>query len=160
MPGTCATLVAARSATRAVRCSSPARDRPARSSFVESRLVPPAGPEAPPSSTVRPGSVGRTCMHRTGCVVCKRAYPGVVCGEIWIFQGESTVFTCSPHMMRTTAKPPDRTPIPLPWSAPEFTACLFPPLSMPQRGPRCTLGSPRLLHLSLGGLSTGMPWKC
>jgi hypothetical protein len=77
-----------------------------------------------------------------------------------MFQGESTVFTCGPHMMRTTAKPPDRTPIPVPWSAPELTACLFPPLSMPQRGPRCTLGSPRLLHLSLGGLSTGMPWKC
>jgi hypothetical protein len=85
-------------------------------------------------------------------VFCKRAYPGVVCGEIWIFQGESTVFTCGPHMMRTTAKPPDRTPIPVPWSAPEFTACLFPPLSRPQRGPRCTLGSPRLLHLRLWGL--------
>jgi hypothetical protein len=85
-------------------------------------------------------------------VFCKRAYPVVVCGEIWIFQGESTVFTCGPHMMRTTAKPPDRTPIPVPWSAPEFTACLFPLLSMPQRGPRCKLGSPRLLHLRLWGL--------
>ena len=64
-------------------------------------------------------------MHRTGCVFCKRAYPVAVCGEIWIFQGESTVFTCGPHMMRTTAKPPDRTPIPVPWSAPEFGGALY-----------------------------------
>jgi hypothetical protein len=63
-------------------------------------------------------------------------------------------------MMRTTAKPPDSTPLPVPWSAPEFTACLFPHLSMPKRGPRCKIGSHRLLNLSLWVLSTGMPWKC
>ena len=52
------------------------------------------------------------------------------------------------------------TPIPVQLAAAEFTACIFPPLSRPTRGPTCTLGSPRLLTLILGVLYTGMPWQC
>jgi hypothetical protein len=63
-------------------------------------------------------------------------------------------------MMRTTAKHPASTPIPGQWSEPEFTACIFPHLSMPKRGPRGKLGSHRLLNRILWVLSTGLPWKC
>jgi hypothetical protein len=49
--------------------------------------------------------------------------------------------------MSTTAKNPDSTPIPVQLSEPEFTACIFPHLSMPKRGPRCKLGYHRLFNL-------------
>jgi transposase len=62
--------------------------------------------------------------------------------------------------MHTAAKNPETTPSPVPLSEPEFTACIFPHLSMPKRGPRCKLGYPRLLNLILWVLYTGMPWKC
>jgi hypothetical protein len=41
------------------------------------------------------------------------------------------------------------TPIPVQLSAMEFTACIFPHLSMPQRDPKCKLGSHRLFNLIL-----------
>jgi transposase len=63
-------------------------------------------------------------------------------------------------MMRTTAKNPDITPIPVQLSEPEFTAFIFPHLSMPTRGPRCKIGYHRLFNLILWVLYTGMPWKC
>jgi transposase len=63
-------------------------------------------------------------------------------------------------MMRTTAKHPDITPIPVQLSEPEFTEFIFPHLSMPKRGPRCKLGYHRLFNLILWVLYTGMPWKC
>jgi transposase len=62
--------------------------------------------------------------------------------------------------MSTAAKNPDTTPIPVQLSEPEFTACIFPHLSMPKRGPRCKLGYHRLLNLILWVLYTGMQWKC
>jgi transposase len=63
-------------------------------------------------------------------------------------------------MMRTMAKNPEITPIPVQLSETEFTACIFPHLSMPKRGPRCKLGYQRLFNLILWVLYTGMPWKC
>jgi hypothetical protein len=63
-------------------------------------------------------------------------------------------------MMRTTVKNPDSTPIPVQLSEPEFTACIFPHLSMPKRGPRCKIGYHRLFNLILWVLYTGMQWKC
>jgi transposase len=63
-------------------------------------------------------------------------------------------------MMRTTTKHPDVTPIPVQSTETEFTACIFPPLSMPKRGPTCKLGYRRLSNLILWVLYTGMPWKC
>jgi transposase len=63
-------------------------------------------------------------------------------------------------MMSTAAKNPDTTPIPVQLSEPEFTACIFPHLSMPKRGPRCKIGYQRLFNLMLWVLYTGMPWKC
>jgi transposase len=62
--------------------------------------------------------------------------------------------------MSTAAKNPDTTPIPVQLSEPEFTACIFPHLSMPKRGPRCKLGYHRLFNLILWVLYTGMQWKC
>ena len=59
--------------------------------------------------------------------------------------------------MSTTAAQPATTPIPVHLSAPEFTAFLLPHLSLPKRGPTCTLGSYRVLHLILWVLYTGMP---
>jgi hypothetical protein len=47
-------------------------------------------------------------------------------------------------MMSTTAAKPATTPIPVQLSAPEFEAFLLPHLSMPKRGPKCTLGYIRL----------------
>ena len=61
--------------------------------------------------------------------------------------------------MSTTAKNPDITPIPVQLSEPEFNAFIFPPLSMPKRGPRCKIGYHRLLNLILWVLYTGMQWK-
>jgi transposase len=62
--------------------------------------------------------------------------------------------------MSTTAQNPEITPIPVQLSEPEFTEFIFPHLSMPKRGPRCTLGYHRLFNLILWVLYTGMPWKC
>jgi transposase len=62
--------------------------------------------------------------------------------------------------MSTTAKNPDITPIPVQLSESEFTAFIFPHLSMPKRGPQCKLGYHRLFNLILWVLYTGMPWKC
>jgi transposase len=62
--------------------------------------------------------------------------------------------------MSTTAPQPATTPIPVQLSAPEFTAFLLPHLSMPKRGPKCTLGYYRVLHLIVWVLYTGMQWKC
>ena len=52
------------------------------------------------------------------------------------------------------------TTIPVQLSAPEFTAFIFPHLSMPKRGPQCKLGYHRLFNLILWVLYTGMQWKC
>jgi transposase len=62
--------------------------------------------------------------------------------------------------MTTQAKNPATTPIPIQLSETEFSACIFPYLSMPKRGPKCKLGYHRLLNLILWVLYTGMPWKC
>ena len=62
--------------------------------------------------------------------------------------------------MSTTAKNPQIAPIPVQLSESEFTACIFPHLSRPIRGPTYTLGYHRLFNLILGVLYTGMPWKC
>src|SRR6266446_5858529 len=63
-------------------------------------------------------------------------------------------------MRSTTAQKPATTPIPVQLSATEFTAFIFPHLSMPKRGPRCKLGYHRLFNLILWVLYTGMQWKC
>ena len=63
-------------------------------------------------------------------------------------------------MMSTTAEKPATTPIPVQLSDSEFTALIFPHLSMPKRGPKCKLGYHRVFNLILWVLYTGMPWKC
>jgi transposase len=63
-------------------------------------------------------------------------------------------------MMSTMAKNPELTPIPVQLSETEFTAFIFPHLSMPKRGPRCKIGYHRLFNLILWVLYTGMQWKC
>src|SRR5919109_405142 len=62
--------------------------------------------------------------------------------------------------MSTTAPKPATTPIPVQRSEPEFEAFLLPHLSMPKRGPKCTLGYYRVFNLILWVLYTGMQWKC
>jgi transposase len=62
--------------------------------------------------------------------------------------------------MTTQGKNPATTPIPVQLSETEFTACIFPHLSRPTRGPRCTLGYHHLFHRIVWVLYTGMPWKC
>ena len=62
--------------------------------------------------------------------------------------------------MSTTAPKPATTPIPVQLSEPEFEAFLLPHLSMPRRGPKCTLGYYRVFNLILWLLYTGMQWKC
>jgi transposase len=62
--------------------------------------------------------------------------------------------------MSTPGQKPATTPIPVQLSDNEFTACIFPHLSMPKRGPRCKIGYHRLFNLILWVLYTGMPWKC
>src|SRR5215211_6070722 len=62
-------------------------------------------------------------------------------------------------MMRTTAKHPDITPIPVQLAETEFNEFIFPHLSMPKRGPRCKIGYHRLFNLILWVLYTGMQWK-
>jgi hypothetical protein len=56
--------------------------------------------------------------------------------------------------MSTTAKKPDSTPIPVQLSEHEFTAFIFPHLSMPKRGPKCKLGYHRVFNLILWVLYT------
>jgi transposase len=63
-------------------------------------------------------------------------------------------------MMSTTARQPATTPIPVQLSETEFTAFIFPHLSMPKRGPKCKLGYHRVFNLILWVLYTGMQWKC
>jgi hypothetical protein len=63
-------------------------------------------------------------------------------------------------MMSTTSPKPATTPIPVQLSEPEFEAFILPHLSMPKRGPKCTLGYYRVFHLILWVLYTGMQWKC
>src|SRR5215475_12742179 len=63
-------------------------------------------------------------------------------------------------MMSTAAKNPETTPIPVQLSEPEFTALIYPHLSMPKRGSKCKLGYHRLFNLILWVLYTGMQWKC
>jgi transposase len=57
-------------------------------------------------------------------------------------------------------KSPATTPIPVQLSEPEFSAFIFPHLSMPRRGPKCKLGYHRVFNLILWVLYTGMQWKC
>src|SRR6478672_10945933 len=63
-------------------------------------------------------------------------------------------------MMNTATQEPATTPIPVQLSEPEFTAGIFPHLSMPKRGPKCKLGYHRVFNLILWILYTGMQWKC
>jgi transposase len=62
--------------------------------------------------------------------------------------------------MSLPAQKPATTPIPVQLSENEFTAFIFPHLSMPRRGPKCKLGYYRLFNLILWVLYTGMQWKC
>ena len=62
--------------------------------------------------------------------------------------------------MSTTTAPPATTPIPVQLSESEFTAFIFPHLSLPKRGPKCKLGYHRVFNLILWVLYTGMQWKC
>ena len=62
--------------------------------------------------------------------------------------------------MSPAALKPATTPIPVQLSEMEFTAFIFPHLSMPTRGPRCKLGYHRVFNLISWILYTGMPWKC
>jgi transposase len=62
--------------------------------------------------------------------------------------------------MSALAKIAATTPIPVQLSDTEFTAFIFPHLSMPKRGPKCKLGYHRLFNLILWVLYTGMQWKC
>jgi transposase len=62
--------------------------------------------------------------------------------------------------MSTTVEKPATTPIPVQLSDREFTAFIFPHLSMPKRGPKGKLGSHRVFNLILWVLYTGMQWKC
>src|ERR671917_146386 len=64
--------------------------------------------------------------------------------------------------MNTTAKNADITPIPVQLSESEFTAFIFPHLSMPKRGPKCKIGVRRQCGASLGREETRCthtPWR-
>ena len=54
---------------------------------------------------------------------------------------------------------PATTPIPVQFSAAEFTQFILPHLSMPRRGPKCKLGYHCVFNLILWLLYTGMQWK-
>jgi hypothetical protein len=54
---------------------------------------------------------------------------------------------------------PATTPIPVQLSAAEFTPFILPHLTMPRRGPQCTLGYHCVFNLILWLLYTGMLWK-
>jgi transposase len=62
--------------------------------------------------------------------------------------------------MSIAAAKPATTPIPVQLSETEFSAFIFPHLSMPKRGPKCKLGYHRVFNLILWVLYTGMQWKC
>jgi hypothetical protein len=62
--------------------------------------------------------------------------------------------------MSTTITPPATTPIPVQLSESEFTACIFPHLSLPKHGPKCKLGHHHLFNLILWVLYTGIHGKC
>ena len=62
--------------------------------------------------------------------------------------------------MSIMAAKPVTTPIPVQLSDSEFTAFIFPHLSMPKRGPQCKLGYHCVFNLILWVLYTGMQWKC
>ena len=62
--------------------------------------------------------------------------------------------------MSIMAAQPATTPIPVQLAASEFTAFIFPHLSMPKRGAKCKLGYHRVFNLILWVLYTGMQWKC
>jgi hypothetical protein len=62
--------------------------------------------------------------------------------------------------MSQTAAPPATPPMPVQRAASECTALLLPPLSLPQRGPKCPRGYERVLHRILWLLSPGMQGKC
>ena len=62
--------------------------------------------------------------------------------------------------MSTTTAKPATTPIPVQLSETEFSAFIFPHLSMPKRGPKCKLGYHCVFNLILWVLYTGMQWKC
>ena len=49
--------------------------------------------------------------------------------------------------MSTMTAPPATTPIPVQLSEHEFTAFIFPHLSLPKRGPKCKLGYYRVFNL-------------
>jgi hypothetical protein len=51
--------------------------------------------------------------------------------------------------MSTTAAKPATTPIPVQLSETEFTAFIFPHLSMPKRGPKCKLDLQALAPVNL-----------
>ena len=55
---------------------------------------------------------------------------------------------------------PATTPLPVQLSELEFTAFIFPHLSMPKRGPQGTLGYHRVFNLRRWGRYTGMQWQC
>jgi hypothetical protein len=57
--------------------------------------------------------------------------------------------------MSTAALKPATTLIPVQFCEMEFTAFIFPHLSMPKRGPKCKLGYHRVLNLILWALYTG-----
>jgi transposase len=63
-------------------------------------------------------------------------------------------------MMPAMPEKPATTPIPVQLSESAFTPFILPHLPMPKRGPRCTLGYPRVFNLILWVLYTGMQWKC
>ena len=62
--------------------------------------------------------------------------------------------------MSITATQPATTPIPVQLSETEFTAFIFPHLSMPKRGPKCKVGYYCVFNFILWVLYTGMQWKC
>src|SRR6266581_9567194 len=62
--------------------------------------------------------------------------------------------------MSMPAPKPATTSIPVQLSTNECDAFLLPHLSMPKRGPKCTLGYHRAFNLILWVLYTGMQWKC
>jgi transposase len=62
--------------------------------------------------------------------------------------------------MSTAVQKPATTPVPVQLSETEFTAFIFPHLSMPKRGPQCKLGYHCVFNLILWVLYTGMQWKC
>jgi transposase len=63
-------------------------------------------------------------------------------------------------MRSSTAAQPATTPLPVQLSTTECTPFLFPPLSRPKRGPKCTRGYHRVFNLILWRLYTGMQWTC